>query len=251
MAGAWVTGAEDALRTEASEALVRLAAPLEGRGWTIDQRVVLGRPASVILDVANEVDTDLIVLGSRGHGPLQSLLLGSVSAEVADLARQSVLVARGGRPARVLVATDGSECAGAIPGVLTGWRALRGTPAVVLSVAPVESPGFKLMVSLYTLGSESMARQEEELLAQSRGHAEALAAALADGGIPADVEVRAGDAAAEILNAAAEQHVGLIVTGSRCLQGLDRLLLGSVARNVVRHARASVLIVRPRGAHAD
>lgn len=250
MAGAWITGAEDALRTEAVDALAAMAVPLEGHGWTIDRKVVLGRPATVIREVADAIDADVIVLGSRGHGRIESMLLGSVSAEVADLARQSVLVARGERVARALVATDGSECAGAIPDRLAAWQALRGVPAVVLSVAPVSSPGFELMVKLYTLGSETMEGQEEQLLARYRGHADELAARLSAIGIPTDVEVRAGDAADEIVKAATERRADLIVTGSRCLHGIDRLLLGSVARNVIRHAHASVLIVRQRGAHA-
>lgn len=247
MAGAWITGAADALQTEAAESLAALGAPLEGHGWTIDRRAVLGRPASVITEVADEVGADVIVLGSRGHGRIQSMLLGSVSSEVADVARQSVLVARGGRLASALVATDGSECSSTIPGVLASLQVLGGVPTVVLSVAPVSSPAFELMVKLYTLGSESMESQEEELLSRYRGHAEAMASKLSELGIPADIEVRAGDAADEIVKAAAERHVDLIVTGSRCLHGIDRLLLGSVARNVVQHAHASVLIVRPRG----
>jgi nucleotide-binding universal stress UspA family protein len=249
-AGGWSAGAEDALRTEAVAALDALAATLDGHGWTIDQRVVLGRPASVILEIADDVGADLVVVGSRGHGRIQSMLLGSVSAEVADLARQSVLVARGGRLASALVATDGSECAGAITEVLADWQVLRGVPAVILSVAPVSSPAFELMVSLYTLGSESLQGHEEELLARYRGYADAMAARLSEIGIPSDVEVRAGDAADEIVKAAAELHADVIVTGSRCLHGMDRLLLGSVARNVVHHAHASVLIVRPRGVRA-
>ena len=59
--------------------------------------------------------------------------------------------------------------------------------------------------------------------------------------------VATGDAAHEILTAARERQADLIVTGSRCLHGVDRWLLGSVARNVVLHADASVLIVRPKG----
>jgi nucleotide-binding universal stress UspA family protein len=56
--------------------------------------------------------------------------------------------------------------------------------------------------------------------------------------------VRSGDPANEILQAAAELKSDLIVTGSRGLGTLDRLVLGSVARNVLIHAPCSVLIVR-------
>ena len=49
-----------------------------------------------------------------------------------------------------------------------------------------------------------------------------------------------------IIAAAEANKADLVVTGSRCLHGLDRWLLGSVARNVLLHATASVLILRRR-----
>ena len=116
--------AEEALRQETAVQLAELASPLEDHGWSIERRVVLDRPASAILAAADEVDADLIVLGSRGRGPIRTMVLGSVAAEVANAARQSVLIARGGSVSRALVATDGSECASHIPEVLVDWRVL-------------------------------------------------------------------------------------------------------------------------------
>jgi nucleotide-binding universal stress UspA family protein len=42
-----------------------------------------GRPASVILQVAEREKADLVVVGRRGHGEVAELLLGSVSHEIA------------------------------------------------------------------------------------------------------------------------------------------------------------------------
>jgi universal stress protein A len=47
-----------------------------------------------------------------------------------------------------------------------------------------------------------------------------------------------------ILEAAAQWHAGLIVLGSHGRRGLEKLMLGSVAESVARHANCSVLIVR-------
>jgi nucleotide-binding universal stress UspA family protein len=74
-----------------------------------------------------------------------------------------------------------------------------------------------------------------------------MAEALSAIGIPAQPELRSGDAAHEIIAAVEAHEADLVVTGSRCLHGLDRWLLGSVARNVLLHAARSVLIVRRRG----
>jgi nucleotide-binding universal stress UspA family protein len=243
--GQWLEETIRAFRREAEEMLGALAAPLLARGIAVRHRVEEGRPADVILDVADEVDADLIVLGSRGHGRIASMLLGSVSAEVGANARRSVLVARDEAVSRLLVATDGTPCAEAIADVLDAWGVFRGLPGIALSVAPVDAPAYELMVALYTAGSEPQERQRAELHELHRGYAESMAEALDRAGIPVQAEVRTGDAAREITAAVREQGVDLVITGSRCLGGLDRWLLGSVARNVLVHAAASVLIVRP------
>lgn len=244
VSGDWLQDAERELRNQLDDELTRLSAPLRDRGWQVDLRLVSMRAATGILSAADELDADLIVLGSRGHGPIRSMLLGSTSAEVADQARQSVLVVRSGAVSRLLVATDGSDCAAVIPDVLGDWQVFHGLPAVALSVAPVDTPAFELLTSLYTLGSDRLQQQREAVLADHRSHAEQMALRLDEIGLPAEGVTRSGDAAHEIVAVAAERGVDLIVTGSRCLHGIDRWVLGSVARNVLQHAHASVLIAR-------
>ncbi|MEO1065026.1 MAG: universal stress protein [Actinomycetota bacterium] len=51
-----------------------------------------GDPASAILDLADDVDADLIVVGSRGHGRTLRFLRGSVSTKVMHHADRNVLV---------------------------------------------------------------------------------------------------------------------------------------------------------------
>lgn len=244
--GEWLAAAADGLRADAEEHLVRLAEPLEGRGWGIERRVVQGRAASVILETARDTAADVVVVGSRGHGPIVSMLLGSVSAEVAEQADCSVLVARSSQVERLLVATDGSECSGVIPDELAKWGVFADLPATCLSVTPVDSPAFALMVDLYTMHADPLEAQRAELAEAHRGYAATLTQRLAGAGISAVAEVRSGDAAHEIIEAGVVHRADLIVTGSRCLHGLDRWLLGSVARNVLLHTKASVLIVRDR-----
>lgn len=51
-------------------------------------------PADAILDVADAIDADLIVVGSRGEGPAKRVLHGSVSTKVIHHAKCSVLVVK-------------------------------------------------------------------------------------------------------------------------------------------------------------
>ena len=56
---------------------------------------VLGGPtARTIVKFAQEHSTDLIIIGSRGHGDLEALLLGSVSHKVTSLAKCTVMIVR-------------------------------------------------------------------------------------------------------------------------------------------------------------
>jgi len=116
------------------------AAPLVDAGYAVETRVEIGRPASVLLDAARDGGADLIVVGSRGRGPIASMLLGSVSAEVSAHAPCPVLVARTPSLRRVLVALDGSPEADRIAAEAAGSPARAGLPVGVVSVAPSRVP---------------------------------------------------------------------------------------------------------------
>ena len=83
---------------------------------------------------------------------------------------------------------------------------------------------------------------------------EALAEALAEAGLSGcHRRVTLGDPAAEILDAAGELDVEMIVIPSRGKTGLRRWMIGSVAERVVRRARCPVLVlpISPEHAAAD
>jgi nucleotide-binding universal stress UspA family protein len=57
------------------------ARQLEAAGFDVEVRVEIGRegPARLIAKAADEVGADVIVVGTRGHGPLAGALIGSVA----------------------------------------------------------------------------------------------------------------------------------------------------------------------------
>lgn len=84
------------LRRANAQAVVNAAeAAVRERGLTdFETMVVEGDPTRVIVDTAQSKGADLIVIGSRGLGDLQGLLLGSVSHKVANAAPCSCLIVR-------------------------------------------------------------------------------------------------------------------------------------------------------------
>ena len=67
-------------------------APLENTGVRCRQLTRDGNPVMVVLAVADEVQADLIVVGSRGLGGYPELLLGSTSTQVAQRSRLPVTI---------------------------------------------------------------------------------------------------------------------------------------------------------------
>jgi nucleotide-binding universal stress UspA family protein len=223
------------------EARERLARP----GLSVDAVVLPGRAATAIVDRARHMQADVVVVGSRGHGTIESMLLGSVSAEVVDRAPAPVLVARGSRIERIVLAWDGSTCATRAADLLATWPIFAGLHVRVASVADFEVPwwtgfpeaGSPEIMPMYLEAADASRRQHDEL-------AREMTVQLQASGFTAEADRRDGDAATEILAAANASNADLIVMGTHGRTGLTRLVLGSVARNVLQHATCSVLIVR-------
>jgi nucleotide-binding universal stress UspA family protein len=64
-------------------------------------------------------------------------------------------------------------------------------------------------------------------------------------GLEVEEVIAHGDAATEIVRVAKERNVDLIVISSHGRTGLGRILFGSTAESVVRHATCPVLVVKP------
>ena len=241
----WSDDVELAERAEFDRVLDQAAANLSKPGRIVKRSVFEGRAASVIVDVAIEGRAELIVVGSRGLGPLKSMVLGSVSAEVVDHAPCPVLVVRRPSVGSVLLAVDGSASGHGAVRFLGACGFLADRPVEVLAVAPATSklPPYSLAGITDDAFQADVAAAIEEREATEVFAANAVESLRADG-IRARWSISRGNAAHEILDAAETFGSDLIVMGSRGRTGLTRLFLGSVARNVLQHAAASVLIVR-------
>jgi nucleotide-binding universal stress UspA family protein len=243
-------------REERSKALWRQAVDmLDAAGARIDRsgsevsiEVLRGRAASAIVDAAERFGADVIVLGSRGRGTIESMILGSVSSEVVDHAAVPVLVARTRSIDPVILAWDGSSCARVAVDVIKAWRIFESACVRVVSVADIGTPWW----TGFATGAEALV--EEGAVANRRVHAEFardVADELLSAGLDAVGECREGDPATQLILAAADDDAKLIVLGTHGRTALERLLMGSVARNVLHHARCSVLVARTPSRRVD
>ena len=82
------------LRQVAESVLSRAGRELEADGIEFEFHTREGDPAEAIIQVAEEQEADLIVVGARGLTGLQRFLLGSVSSKLSHHAPISVMVVR-------------------------------------------------------------------------------------------------------------------------------------------------------------
>jgi nucleotide-binding universal stress UspA family protein len=231
---------------EVAQATVEEARARIARGdLEVTASVLHGRAATAIIDAAEAMPAELIVMGTRGHGKIESMLVGSVSGEVIDHAPVPVLLARDATIARVILAWDGSPCARVAANAVRTWPIFATSSIRVVSVADIDTPWW---TGLPVVGAHDAADLYGDTLDQARRIHETYATEMVDelraAGLHATGERRVGDAATEIIAAAREADADTIVLGTRGRTGITRLVLGSVARNVVHHATCSVLVTR-------
>jgi nucleotide-binding universal stress UspA family protein len=232
-----VAEGRDAERAALELVLDERATSLRHVGLAVDTVLEVGHAAELLIDRADTTFTDLIVVGSRGLGPAASAVLGSVSAHLVDHAGCPVLVARSPRMTRMLLAADGTPSSRTIPRVLAAWgNAFRGMPVEVLSVAHRDA--FVTPWAIFSDGG-----MDDELVIPE-GIAEGVADEMMELGWHAAAAWRAGDPGRQIVTEGRDWNADLIVTGSRGIGTVHRLLAGSVAHDVLVHARSSVLVVR-------
>ena len=202
------------------------------------------RPDRVIVRLAEELDTGLIVVGSRGLGGLRGALMGSVSSSVVHHAHCPVMVVREeplAFPTRVLLAVDGSKDAQRAADVALDLVAELDAELHVIYVEPMPARHVGLGRQAADLPPEVVASVEEEAKTKLAEQAEKMREG---GGEVAQTHARVGAPAAEIVALAEELEAGLVVVGGRGLGGIRRTLVGSVSDSVVRHAHCPVMVVR-------
>jgi nucleotide-binding universal stress UspA family protein len=205
-----------------------------------------GKAVTVLADEARLLNADLLVVGSRRRGPYATLLFGSVSADLVDMAPCPVLIARGSTVSRVVLAADGSDAAQRAIEIVAAWPLFDGAVVEVLSVGDAAAD------AAADVGTDAaVGRGDTEGVADPRGGsadpltiAQAAAQRLRAAGRQANATARIGKPAEHILELAATSRADLVVMGTRGHTGLNRAILGSTAREVLLATEASVLVCR-------
>lgn len=206
---------------------------------TFEVRVVEGAAAEQILAVAHELSADLVVLGGRTAGGTR-WVFGSVAERVVTYADLPVLVARPDTaPPHIIAATDFSEPS--LPAVAAAHELSHALGAKATIVHCVERD--TTYSAIHSFAHQATDGADPDEIAAAHKRLREISDASPDHD-PARVVV--GDPAEAIVALAETLPATVIVVASRGRTGLARLMLGSVAGRVVRHAPCSVYVVRLR-----
>lgn len=89
-----LTELQHSLQSESTHLLASLADKARPLGVAVETELGVGDPAIAIYDRAEQPDIQMVVMGSRGHGAMARLLLGSVATKVVHTSSKPVVVVR-------------------------------------------------------------------------------------------------------------------------------------------------------------
>jgi nucleotide-binding universal stress UspA family protein len=189
--------------------------------------------------VHRAADASMLVLGSRGHGRIGEVLLGSVSQSAARHARCPVVVvrqARQGNERRIVVGVDGSESSLRALDFACRQAAHTGEPVVLFRAwKPLTMPRDERGDVPASMSRRLL--EEEEALLKAVAEARTRHPEIEIEG--EFIAERAGQAMVDASNTAV-----LVVVGSRGHGALTETVLGSVSHQVLHHAHCPVAVVR-------
>jgi len=177
-----------------------------------------------IVEAAEKLHADAIIVGRRGRRGLLKLLMGSVTHLVIGHAPCNVFVVpRTGRlkAQRLLVATDGSPDS-------------EHAAMQAISLAKLSKGSIVICSVVHDVTTDKSAVENVENIKRIAS----------DEQVEAETVVRQGAAYEEIISAAQENNADLIVMGSHGRTGLKKILMGSVTERVIGMSDRSLMIVR-------
>lgn len=209
-------------------------------------------PAEAILGEARRFRAAAIVLGWRGHGTFARLLAGSVSRAVAERAKCSVMVVRGGTrlpaggPRRFAAGFDGSRNSRSAIRFLARLAPPDRNRVVLVNVLePLLAPPLSRSTADTRAGvRESLARRRAILRRQAEERLRGAAELLHRRGWNVTVRTPEGEPLRALIAEADRSRAHVLVVGARGASGLRGALLGSVANGALNQSTLPVLIAR-------
>lgn len=184
---------------------------------TVSTATRAGHPGQALAGLATKLDAGLVVLGSRGHGPIARLVLGSTAADLVHLLDRPVVVVRGAvGPGPVLLGLAGTDTDGQAIEFAFEFAARHGSP-------------------LRAVHGDHHVRRPEELAKVLDPWRERFPT------VDVHTEVVSDKPAHALLERS--EGARLLVVGSHHHNAAHRMLRGSISHATLYHAECPVAVV--------
>jgi nucleotide-binding universal stress UspA family protein len=215
-------------------------------GVNCDYSIVLGNAFEGIAKAAEEINCDLLVIGPHRRQALKDVFVGTTAERTIRASNWPVLMANGvpaGSYRHVLVAVDLSDCSADAVRAVTGLGLEKHAAISVAHV--VDAPATRLM-SRASMTEDQVKDYLADVEERASDELGAFLANLKFHPIRRIVKHNSTSVAHTISSVAREVSADLVVVGTHGRTGITKLLLGSVAEEVLRTADHDVLAVPPR-----
>lgn len=226
------------MRDDGTRLLDRIVSMLPLDVGPVTKHLVVGSPAEQIVGLAEQLKVGLMLLGTRGLGPIKERLIGSVSHRVLTFAPGAKLILAGSlkRLQHVLLPLQGTYDADHALAFLQ-HKPFREPPTITLfTVLPHTRPP-------WPVDAVSAEHMETHALRKAKDFLDETAAKLRPSGYQTRVVTTLGTPVDGILQEAKAANPDLILMGSRGRRGLMRMVLGSVSHALLHQATYPLLIV--------
>jgi len=227
------------LRRQGQEKLDEQVGKIEDSGGQVTEAHLRGgRTSNEVIALSDEIRAGLLVVGSRGLGTVQRILMGSHSEEIVHHSHIPVLVLRGGEslwpPARVVIGEDFSDAARLAGDLAAAIGGVYGSQGILVYAHP-DLP--RMPEGEAREGIQDMRERDEARLEERAAELEGIL------GSRPGIQVSDGYPASVLLETVqSEERPSFVAVGSRGLEGVRRTRLGSVSTKVVTASRGPVLV---------
>ena len=231
------TAVERNMRDDGTRLLDRIVSLLPLNIGPVTKHLVVGSPSEQIVALAEQLNAGLILLGTRGLGPIKERLIGSVSHRVLTFAPGAKLILPGplNKLRHILLPLQGPYDTEQALSLLEG-KPFRDLPLITLfTVLPHTRPP-------WPMDAVSAEHMETHSLNQAKAVLDETAAKLQSLGYQTRVTATLGTPVDGILQEARGSNPDLILAGSRGRRGVTRLVLGSVSHALLHQATYPLMI---------
>lgn len=235
---------------EACEQVHTVMQQLNKTGFSVASHFLSGAPAECILQVAEDAYVDLIAMSTHGRTGLGLALLGSVADEVVRYARPPLfltpaqaVVKPDSLPRIIILPLDGTPLSeSAIP---VACQFAQNTNAVIHLVRVIEpTQDTEDALTTKPMSSNWNSAEEQPIIRQATSYLERMQLRLQLAGIVSRYQIAKGEPADIITRIAYEENADLIVMSTHGRTGVERMVYGSVVKQVIRNAIWPLLLMR-------